>query len=110
MKSGERMLLVLALLSTIVEAGDSGAPSGPMYAGLMGRGVTLDTYNDITGFLQSQGWVTLEHHVFRATQAGRDMNAKLERTIAQHKAQRVAQEVTEAGAKGAPIDRRGDGS
>jgi hypothetical protein len=44
------------------EAGPLGAPSGVIYAALMGAGMTLDTYNAILGALQQAGRVRVENH------------------------------------------------
>jgi predicted transcriptional regulator len=63
------LAVTLAILETVVEAGDQGAPSGPMYAAVMGQ-IDLQMYEAITETLVSKGLLTQSGHVFRATKTG----------------------------------------
>ena len=61
---------VLALADVIEEtARDSmpmGAPSGVVYAALMGVGVTLNLYQQILAIMVKQGRITVEHDCIKA--------------------------------------------
>lgn len=50
---------MLAIMSSVIEAvkeaGPMGAPAGPMYAGMMGFGISLDNFNAMMGALVSLG-------------------------------------------------------
>lgn len=63
--------VALALLEAIDEAGPLGAPSGILYAALMGQGCTLDTYKQIMDPMVSRGFLVLEHDCYTMTVFGR---------------------------------------
>lgn len=70
------------ILETVAETGDRGAPSGPMYAALMGR-MDLETYNLIVGIAMKGELVTKDGmHVLTITPKGKETVAK----IAAHRA------------------------
>lgn len=52
-----------AVLSTIMEAGDQGAPEGPMYLACMQHGIDLDQFERILGALQKSGLIRRSAHV-----------------------------------------------
>ena len=54
--------IVKAILDTIKEAGEMGAPSGPVYAALMGH-MTIDTYNQIIEGLIAAKKIRRSNHV-----------------------------------------------
>ena len=66
MNKGEAVKKVLdAIVDTVADAGDTGAPSGILYAGLMaGIGISLETYEGIMNLLVMQGRITKEGHVY----------------------------------------------
>lgn len=59
-------LLLQALLDTVKDAGEHGVPSGVMYAALMGRGITLESFNVLMAALVFSGKVTKCGHVYYA--------------------------------------------
>lgn len=52
-----------ALLETVQEAGEQGAPSGPMYAAVMGK-LSLDQYTRFMDGLVKAGHLRQEGHVY----------------------------------------------
>ena len=52
-----------ALVATVKEMGAGGAPSGPMYAALMGK-LSLNQYEVIMGTLVKHGYLRKEGHVY----------------------------------------------
>jgi hypothetical protein len=58
--------LILAVYDTIKEMGPEGAPSGPIYAALMGMGIRLDDYNAIIEALIKAKMVERKGHVLYA--------------------------------------------
>lgn len=54
------------LLGVIAEAGEAGAPEGPMYAALMGR-MNLDQFGAIMEMLDRAGLITRRNHLVTAT-------------------------------------------
>ena len=60
-----------ALLETVKEAGDHGAPLGPMYAACMGV-MDYETFMQIIDLLQKAGRIRVVHHcAFYNREAGR---------------------------------------
>lgn len=53
---------IIALLETIKELGDQGAPSGVMYAALMGH-LTYDQYINVINNLRNMGCVRTSNNV-----------------------------------------------
>lgn len=51
---------------TAREAGPMGAPSGVVYAALMGVGITLDTYQSMLGIMEQQGRITVSSDLIKA--------------------------------------------
>ena len=60
-------LVAQAVLGTIEEAGPAGAPEGPLYMALMGRGCSLETFQAIMGGLEDAGKIKRLGHVAYAT-------------------------------------------
>jgi hypothetical protein len=54
-----------ALLETVQECGDQGAPAGVMYAALMDK-MSLDQFQHLMGILVQAGRVNCVHHVYYA--------------------------------------------
>jgi hypothetical protein len=54
-----------AVYEAIEASGESGIPSGHLYAMLMGH-MSLTTYNGLVTLLKESGKVTEAHHVLRA--------------------------------------------
>lgn len=61
------MRVVSAVVGTISDAGEMGAPSGPIYAALMAHGVSLEQYNRIIDMLKEKNLVRLSNHVLYYT-------------------------------------------
>ena len=62
--------IALAVLEAIDEAGPIGAPSGILYAALMGQGCTLQTFKQIMDPMEAIGYVELESDCYLITAAG----------------------------------------
>jgi hypothetical protein len=63
--------IIRIVMETIVEAGDLGAPSGPLYAALMTQGCTYQQYTELMDGLTWVGLLRLSHHCYHATEKGR---------------------------------------
>ena len=66
MKQSEAVKKVLdAIVDTVADAGEYGAPGGILYAGMMGAlGIGLETFNGIMNLLVKQGRLRKEGHVY----------------------------------------------
>jgi hypothetical protein len=63
-KRAARILALLKIvLETVEEAGEEGAPSGPMYAALQTAGVSLEAYESIVQFLIDKKAIRKSNHV-----------------------------------------------
>lgn len=68
MKTKEDVLRVVsAIVGTVSDMGEAGAPSGHIYAALMSQGVSLDQYNKIIDMLIAKKLVRLSNHVLYYT-------------------------------------------
>jgi len=47
--------ILVAIIETVKDMGDEGAPGGTLYAGLMSYGITLEIFNEIMGVLVEGG-------------------------------------------------------
>lgn len=56
--------IMTALTAAVKEAGEQGAPSGPMYAAVMTHGVSLEQYQRMMGVLVNAGILRLSNHVY----------------------------------------------
>ena len=74
----EANVYLAAILET-VEAMPEGAPSGPMYAVLMGK-MNLTDYEMLVETAMSAGLLTKSSHVLYITDKGRDMVKKIQMT------------------------------
>lgn len=72
----------LSVLEVIEEAGELGAPSGPMYAALNAQGCSLSQYQSLMGTLQSRGFVTLQSDCYTLTPEGLKFKEQLKATLA----------------------------
>jgi len=63
--------VALAVLESIEEAGPLGAPSGILYAALMGQGCTLTTYQQLMDPMVTRGFLILEQDCYTMTDGGR---------------------------------------
>lgn len=65
MSASEKRTLsyVCALIATVRETGDQGAPSGICYAAFMHHGVTLDQYEALVDIAVRAGAITQRGHV-----------------------------------------------
>jgi hypothetical protein len=60
-----QMAIALALLETIKEAGENGAPSGPMYMAVQEKlGLSLDDYQAMMRAIVKTGMVKHEAHCY----------------------------------------------
>ena len=66
----------LAAILEIAAETPGGAPSGPMYAAMMGK-LSLDDYQGLVQIAKECDLVTEEHHVVSITSKGREMVAKI---------------------------------
>jgi hypothetical protein len=65
------------ILETVCES-PHGAPSGYLYAALMGKGVSLDEYNGLLGALKDRGLVNVAgSHLVTITDAGKAVVAQI---------------------------------
>ena len=55
--------LMIAFKDTIQEAGDMGAPLGPMYSACMSIGMTLEQFNAIISGMTDAGIIRVSNHV-----------------------------------------------
>ena len=60
-------LVVNAILETIRESGDQGAPSGTLYAAMATQGFPLQRYQEFMDTLESMGYVTHRGNIYYAT-------------------------------------------
>ena len=60
----------LAILETIHEAGDMGAPDGVLFAAMQAHGATLAQYRQFTTSMTSRGFVILDANCYTLTEAG----------------------------------------
>lgn len=81
----------LAILEVIEEAGELGAPSGPMYAALNANGCSLSQYQSLMETLQRRGFVNLQDHCYTLTPAGKTFMVDLKRTLAKVEAAQACQ-------------------
>lgn len=56
--------LVGAIIESVREMGEQGAPAGPLYAALMTVGITLDQFNTIMEALVKRGVLRHSGHVY----------------------------------------------
>jgi hypothetical protein len=52
-----------AILETIKEAGEDGAPSGALYMACQEFGIPLDIYQGMIELFLKHGWIRQSHHV-----------------------------------------------
>lgn len=67
--------LAYALLSTVMDAGPNGVPSGPMYMACNTKGVTLDQYQGIMDALVRAKLLRLSNHCYYYTGPTRPADA-----------------------------------
>ena len=58
--------VVKAVLDTIHEMGEGGAPSGPFFAALQTQGCTLNQFQSLMGALERAGKVALKYDCYFA--------------------------------------------
>lgn len=63
--------VVRAIVETIAECGERGAPSGPLYVAMMSQGMSLDTYQRIMAVIVDVGYATEKAHCYYITEKGR---------------------------------------
>lgn len=63
----QQILFISALLETIAEAGEQGAPSGTCYAAFMAHGVSFEAYQSMVSGLVGAGLITNRSHLLRVT-------------------------------------------
>jgi len=71
----------LAILETIHEAGELGAPDGLLFAAMQTHGATLSQYRQIMSVLASRAYVTLDVDCYRLTEAGSAYVTKLKELV-----------------------------
>lgn len=70
--------VALGLLESICEAGDMGAPSGILYAGVNAAGVSLSQYQQIMWQMEGRGFVVQEGDCYTMTSSGQEFMHKLQ--------------------------------
>lgn len=70
-------LIGLAVLEAVNAAGELGAPSGTLYAGLMSQGATLNQYQSLMDGLVNKGKLRREGHLYFLTESGRGLMTTL---------------------------------
>lgn len=78
-KAAQRIGLIV--LEAIRDAGPMGAPSGVLYAALMGQGCTLSQYQSLMAPLERRGYVLLEDHCYTLTSTGQAFITQLKQTV-----------------------------
>lgn len=76
------MIVGHAVLEAIEAAGDDGAPSGVLYAGLMTGQVSVNYYQQMMGSLQRKEMVTNEGDVYFLTERGKAFSKTLAAKLA----------------------------
>jgi hypothetical protein len=71
-------IYLATILTTVAEMGE--APSGHLYAGLMGR-MNLDDYNMLIGICKGGSLMTESNHVLTLTAKGQEMVKKINETL-----------------------------
>ncbi|CAN7631474.1 hypothetical protein LJR189_004781 [Acidovorax delafieldii] len=71
----------LTVLEAIRDAGPTGAPSGVLYAALMGQGCTFSQYQSLMAPLERRGYVQLEHQCYTLTSTGQAFINQLKQTV-----------------------------
>lgn len=79
----------LAILETIQEAGDPGAPDGLLFAAMQAHRATLAQYREIMSILASRAYVTLDEDCYRLTDAGIAYVATLKQVVERSKQSRA---------------------
>lgn len=72
--------ILSVILTTVVDVGDEGTPSGVLYSGLVGI-LSFDEYTFGVSALKQQGQITEEGHVLRPTDKGKLTAAAIERVL-----------------------------
>ena len=67
--------VAMVLLTAVSESGHLGAPSGVLYAAVMG-GLSLSQYQQIMGGMERAKWITLSGQCYHITAPGRGILAK----------------------------------
>ncbi|MDP2000154.1 MAG: hypothetical protein Q8K22_11255 [Rhodoferax sp.] len=75
--------LGLAVLESIQEAGELGAPSGVLYAALLHTGCSLNQFQSLMRPLESRGFVVLEDDCYTISESGGAFITRLRSVTAQ---------------------------
>ena len=59
-QAAQQVLSIIA--DTIKDSKDQGTPLGPLYAALMARGMSYDTFTNIIGTMESIGLIKVQCH------------------------------------------------
>jgi hypothetical protein len=59
-QAATQVLQIIA--DTIKDSKDQGTPLGPLYAALMSRGMSYDTFTNIIGTMQGIGLIKVQYH------------------------------------------------
>ena len=73
-------IYLATILTTVGDMGEQGAPSGPLYAALMGQ-MSLDDYQMIIGVCKGGNLMTESGHVLQLTDKGKDLVKQIKATI-----------------------------
>lgn len=71
----------LAVLESIADAGDFGAPSGILYAGLMSQGCSLTQYQSLMSPMEHRGFVQQLGDCYHITPSGIEFARKLRKIL-----------------------------
>ena len=69
-KTQVALLIMSALLEAIHAAGDQGAPSGVLYAGVMTFGMNIHQYQSIIDTMRDNALITVSGNLLRLTPTG----------------------------------------
>jgi len=53
---------VLGIIADTIKEAPDGCPLGPLYAALMSRGMTYETFNSIIRTFEQAGFIAVRHH------------------------------------------------
>lgn len=72
----------IAVLDSVEEAGEIGAPAGPLYAAMQAQGATLSQFQSLMGTLTRPAYLALEDDCYFTPPKTAAFKATLQRTVA----------------------------
>jgi predicted transcriptional regulator len=71
----------LALLESIEESGELGAPAGILYAAMMAQGCSLNQFESLMAPVERRGYVTRSMDCYTITPSGSEFISKLRKSV-----------------------------